>query len=64
MTKMKMVCSTCGSENVLRDAFAEWDVEAQDWVLQNVFDDAVCDDCGGETSINEQPIDEESEEHE
>lgn len=62
MSKVKMVCRTCGSENVLRDAFAEWDVSKQDWVLQNVFDDAVCDDCGGETRINEVPIDEESEE--
>lgn len=61
MTKVRMVCRTCGSENVLRDAFAEWDVENQSWVLQNVFDDATCDDCGKETRIDEVPIDEESE---
>ena len=56
--KLKMVCSTCGSDQVLRDAWAEWDVASQDWVLQNVFDAAYCEKCEGETSINEEPINE------
>ena len=51
--KIKIVCSTCGGENVMRDAWAEWDVERQEWVLQNVFDAAHCEDCDGETSLDE-----------
>jgi hypothetical protein len=52
--RIKMVCATCGSDDVLRDAWAEWDVEQQQWVLQNVFDHAVCEGaCEGETRIKE-----------
>lgn len=52
-------CKKCGSESVLRDAYAEWDKDKQEWVLQNVFDLAVCesDTCDGEeTSLEEVPI--------
>lgn len=45
------ICNRCGSNAVLLDAYAEWDMEKQDWVLQNVFQDAVCEDCEGETSL-------------
>jgi len=47
-----MVCRTCGSNRVLRDAWAEWDVEKQDWVLQNVFDNSFCEVCDCETGID------------
>lgn len=55
--KRKMICGHCGSNRVLRDAYAEWDFARQEWVLQNVFDYAVCcsKDCdGNETSIKEE----------
>jgi rRNA maturation endonuclease Nob1 len=52
-TYTKKVCSQCGGTNVLIDAYAEWDFEAQEWVLQNTFDASVCEDCGGETSIDD-----------
>jgi hypothetical protein len=55
--KIKIVCSHCGGENVMRDAYAEWDVASQDWVLQNVFDQGYCDDCGGEASLDEVELD-------
>ena len=48
----KPVCSRCGSDAVLLDAYAEWDMEKQDWVLQNVFQDAICEDCEGEASLD------------
>jgi hypothetical protein len=55
-----MKCPNCGSEEgVRRDAWAEWDVAKQEWVIQNVFDHAICEselteDChGGEISIEE-----------
>jgi hypothetical protein len=60
MAKMvKMICGNCGSERVLRDAYAEWDIASQTWILQNVFDDAVCEstECDGkETRIEEVEI--------
>ena len=36
--RMRIVCSWCGSAHVSRDAWASWDVAAQDWVLGAVFD--------------------------
>lgn len=55
MVKKAMVCSTCGSTDVLCDAYAEWDFEAQKWVLQNTFDKgAYCQGkCNGECTIDE-----------
>ena len=46
---MQPECTECGGNNVLRDAYAEWDIGKQEWILQNVFDHSVCesDDCDG-----------------
>ena len=54
--KLQMVCETCGSTDVSRDAWGDWDVEAQDWVLGTVFDYAHCHACDGETNIEERPV--------
>lgn len=51
--KITMKCKTCDSENVLKDAYAEWDVMLQEWVIQNVFDDSYCETCEGECKIKE-----------
>lgn len=56
MAKLRMVCANCGGTNVMRDAWAVWNEDAQDWELGNVFDHAHCDDCGGETSIEEEEV--------
>lgn len=48
-----MVCATCGSEDVSRDAWGDWDMTAQGWVLRCVFDYAHCHACDGETRIEE-----------
>jgi len=40
----------------MRDAWAEWSENSQDWVLGNVFDQAFCKDCDGETSLVEVEI--------
>ncbi len=54
---VRMVCATCGSDNVLADAFAEWDVDNQCWTVQNVFDKGhACESCGDECSIEEVEI--------
>lgn len=54
--KVRMICENCGSEDVSRDAWGHWDVEAQDWVLRTVFDYAHCHACDGETRIAERPF--------
>jgi hypothetical protein len=54
----KMICTTCGSDDVKRDAWAVWSVEKQDWILDNVFDYAYCEKCESECSITEIKIEE------
>lgn len=44
-------CSTCGCDQVLIDAYAEWSYELQEWVLHSTHDDAYCPDCESSTSI-------------
>lgn len=47
------ICGTCGGKNVSRDAWADWDVHTQDWVLGAVYDYAFCHDCQEETRLEE-----------
>jgi predicted RNA-binding Zn-ribbon protein involved in translation (DUF1610 family) len=48
---IKYVCPACGSENVLRDAYAAWDIQKQEWVLHDTYNNRdVCNNCG-ETNI-------------
>jgi hypothetical protein len=52
--RFRMVCDECGSEDVLADAYAQWDIDQQDWVVANVFDKgAFCPDCDGDARIAE-----------
>lgn len=39
-------CQSCGSTEILKDAYATWDPSTQEWVLHSVYDDMVCNDCG------------------
>lgn len=51
--RIKKVCSLCGSEDVLIDAYAQWDVEKQDFVLNCTFEYSFCfcNKCQGECGI-------------
>ena len=51
--RIAIVCAYCGSNNVSRDAFADWDVAAQRWELRTVYDQAHCHHCDGETRLKE-----------
>ena len=51
-----MVCGTCGSKLVTRDAWAEWDEDGQEWVLGAAYDYSYCHFCEGETRIQELPL--------
>lgn len=44
-TPIEIACGWCGGTDVARDAWAEWDVERQDWVLGRVMDDGWCFAC-------------------
>ncbi len=52
---IRMVCEGCRSEEVTRDAWAEWDAAAQEWVLGAVFDYAYCHKCQRPTHIETEP---------
>lgn len=56
MSGVRMVCSHCGGSDVVRDAWAEWDEEAQEWSLGTIFDHAHCNDCDGKTRLEEKPV--------
>ncbi|MCP1468969.1 hypothetical protein J3E64_000640 [Sphingobium sp. OAS761] len=45
------ICHVCGSDHVVRDAWATWDVQAQLWVLDTLFDHAHCHQCLGATRM-------------
>ena len=47
------ICDNCGGNQIGRDAWAAWDVDAQDWVLKSVFDYAHCDACDKEARLIE-----------
>jgi hypothetical protein len=51
--KVDYICDSCGGNRVTRDAWAEWNAEAQDWVLGAAFDYAFCHDCQEETNLVE-----------
>ena len=50
---LAIICRTCGSDEVSRDAWANWDAGRQKWVLGAVFDYAHCHRCDCETSLIE-----------
>jgi hypothetical protein len=54
MTKrIGYACCYCGSSDVLRDAWAEWDANRQEWVLGETAAIEFCRECDGETSLTE-----------
>lgn len=49
-------CNQCGSTDVRLDAWASWNPDAQQWELENVFDNAWCEDCQANTTLTEDPL--------
>ena len=47
------VCNMCGGNSVTRDAWADWDSDAQEWGLGAAFDYAYCHHCQEETKLVE-----------
>lgn len=44
-------CRTCGSERVVKDAWACWNPDAGLWELETVFDHEYCQQCEAETKL-------------
>lgn len=39
------VCSECGSEDIVKDAWVKWNVETQEWEIDDVFSETFCTEC-------------------
>jgi hypothetical protein len=53
--KVEYVCDICGSDQVSRDAWADWDTATQQWTLGAVFDYAHCHRCEKKTHLTKRP---------
>jgi hypothetical protein len=51
--RLTYLCERCGSDLVTLDAWAEWNIELQEWVLGATYDQAFCHKCEGETHLVE-----------
>jgi hypothetical protein len=56
--KIKKTCSECGTEDILFDAWAQWNSGRQEYFLVDVYPKAICSNCGGECGVNETQIEE------
>jgi hypothetical protein len=43
--RYKYVCNLCGSDDIAADAWAQWDIETQQWELLSTYDDKFCRSC-------------------
>ncbi|MBX3594764.1 hypothetical protein [Sphingomonas sp.] len=50
-----MICASCESERVTREAWAAWDIATQTWVLNELFDYAFCHQCHRRTRLIARP---------
>lgn len=55
MPKRMLVCGTCGSDHIVRDAWAFWSFERQEWELGQGFDHAYCEACETDCTIETVP---------
>lgn len=53
---LRILCSACGSEDVMRDCWATWNAELQLWESADLQDHAWCNNCDGETKLVERAI--------
>ncbi len=60
---VQKVCTKCGSTDVRLDAWAVWNTDTQQWELEQTFDQAYCNGCEGDTSIEDEAIEPENLDH-
>jgi ribosomal protein L37AE/L43A len=51
-----IICNNCKSDGILRDAWAVWDRDAQDWVLMKKMNTYVCTNCGRDAEPVEREV--------
>lgn len=57
MSKVKMVCEDCGSDDVVADAYASWNVDTQKWEVDSIFDKgSYCNNCDKESYLVKEVI--------
>jgi hypothetical protein len=45
------ICGICGTDRIVRDAWASWDAETKDWEITAVFDYTFCLSCEEEAGL-------------
>jgi hypothetical protein len=58
MSKVKKVCSICESDDVVTDGWLKWDIDKQEWVVDDIFDNGYCKSCEGEATVVDQKMEE------
>lgn len=59
MSRVKYVCAKCGSDDILFDAYATWNVRTQQMEVANTYDKGhFCNKCEEECSVDEVAIEE------
>lgn len=53
MARVKYICRVCKSDDVGRDAWTQWDMESQQWQVQNLMSESFCFKCEGETILDQ-----------
>jgi hypothetical protein len=53
MARVKYICRVCKSDDVGRDAWTQWDMESQQWQVQNLMSESFCFKCDGETILDQ-----------
>jgi hypothetical protein len=51
--RVTYLCARCESVLVTLDAWAEWNVDQQEWVLGATYDHTFCHKCEGQTHLVE-----------
>ena len=52
MARVKYICRVCKSDDVGRDAWTQWDMESQQWQVQNLMSESFCFKCESETILD------------
>lgn len=63
MSKVVLICPKCGSEDITRDACAQWNTDSGKWELSCVYDVMNCEACGNEFYEAGEKPDEEDEDN-
>lgn len=51
--RLAYVCDECGGSDVLLDAWAEWNMDRQDWILHDILTSSFYRRCDSETRLIE-----------